>query len=216
MPEANDHIAAIRTDYRLAALDEQLTGDDPLAFFSRWFAEAMASQIHEVNAMTLATTDAHGRPHARTVLLKGLDATGFSFFTNYDSNKGQQLAEKPLAALVFFWKELERQVRVEGHVEKLSDAESEAYFASRPEGSRLGAWASPQSRPISDRSVLDDNYRMYADRYGSQIPRPPHWGGYRVVPDSIEFWQGRESRMHDRILFSYNSEGRWLKSRLAP
>lgn len=192
-----------------------MTGDDPLAFFNKWFAEAEIAKADEVNAMTLATVDAKNRPHARIVLLKGLDTKGFVFFTNYDSHKGAQIAANPHVALVFFWRELERQVRVEGTIEKIASEESDAYFLSRPEGSRIGAWASPQSSVITDRQILDDNYTKYAETFGANIPRPEHWGGYRVIPRQIEFWQGRSSRMHDRILFTL-SDGIWLKNRLAP
>ncbi|HTN47126.1 MAG TPA: pyridoxamine 5'-phosphate oxidase [Flavipsychrobacter sp.] len=208
-------IAAIRTDYRKAALDEVLAGDDALAFFSKWLDEAIVAQIDEVNAMTLATCDAAGKPHARIVLLKGLEDGGFVFYTNYGSDKGTQLASNPHAALVFFWKELERQVRVEGRIEKLEVSSSDAYFYSRPEGSRLGAWASPQSQVIPDRSVLDANYKKYREQFPDHIPRPPHWGGYRLVPQKIEFWQGRSSRMHDRIVFERDGVA-WTKCRLAP
>lgn len=201
----------------LAALDEETAGSDPVVFFRKWFSEAEASQATEINAMTLATVDAGGRPHARIVLLKGLDDNAFVFFTNYDSAKGNEIGSNPNVALVFFWKELERQVRVEGTIEKISDSESDIYFHSRPEGSRLGAWASPQSRPIEHRNVLELNYAKYEKEFSNiQIPRPPHWGGYRIVPDHIEFWQGRSSRMHDRILFSRSENGEWTRSRLAP
>ncbi len=217
MAGSSTNIADIRQDYILAALDEQTAGDDPIAFFHKWFAEAEAARITEINAMTLATTDGRGFPHARIVLLKGLDNAGFVFYTNYDSNKGKELEASPRAALVFFWKELERQVRVEGVIEKVTAEESDAYFKSRPAASRLGAWASPQSKIIHDRSTLDEHYAWYEKEYeGKDIPRPTYWGGYRVVPDYIEFWQGRASRMHDRIVFSYAGEGKWGKSRLAP
>jgi pyridoxamine 5'-phosphate oxidase len=210
------HIADIRVEYKLAALDEQTAGEDPLLFFQRWFQEAEASHIAEVNAMTLATVDDHHRPHARIVLLKGLDAQGFLFYTNYHSAKGRQIAANAGAALVFFWKELERQVRIEGIMEKTSDAESDAYFLSRPYGSRIGAWASPQSSVIENREVLDDNYQHYAQQYADgNVARPPHWGGYRLLPDYIEFWQGRTSRMHDRIAFIKTAAG-WDRHRLAP
>ena len=200
----------------MAALDEQTAGDDPLAFFHKWFAEAQHAKITEVNAMTLATVNAAGQPHARIVLLKGVEDGGFVFFTNYSSTKGHDLEVNPHASLLFFWKELERQVRIEGHVVKIDEADSDAYFHSRPAGSRLGAWSSPQSQPITDRSVLDANYLKYEREFaGAPIPRPPHWGGYRVIPSIIEFWQGRSSRMHDRILFS-NAGGNWTKERLAP
>ena len=216
MSLSSAHIAAIRKDYQLAALDETITGNDPLSFFSKWFAEAHAAEAAEVNAMTLATIDAQNRPHARIVLLKGLDEKGFLFFSNYNSVKGKDIAVKPYAALVFFWQELERQVRVEGFVEKISDEESDVYFHSRPEGSRLGAWSSPQSQVIPDRAFLEKKFSDYALKFsGSAIPRPSHWGGYRVVPDKIEFWQGRSNRMHDRIVFTLENK-EWKRCRLAP
>ena len=211
------NIADIRTDYTLAALDEVTADDDPILFFRKWFKEAEAAQITEVNAMTLATVDATAAPHARIVLLKALDDRGFTFYTNYDSAKGTEMSANPHVALMFFWKELERQVRIEGAIERVSSQESDTYFHSRPVGSRLGAWASPQSQPISDRHILDANYKEYELKFaGKDIPRPEHWGGYRVLPVRIEFWQGRASRMHDRILFSKDGDGEWGKSRLAP
>lgn len=210
------NIADIRMDYMLAALDEETAGTDPIAFFSKWFKEAELARITEINAMTLATADAQNRPHARIVLLKGLDERGFVFFTNYDSAKGQHIAENPNVSLLFFWKELERQVRIDGRIEKVPAEESDIYFHSRPEGSRLGAWASPQSREIPHRNILELNYSKYeAEFSGVQIPRPAHWGGYIVIPERIEFWQGRSSRMHDRILFKRNGAA-WHRSRLAP
>ncbi len=210
-------IAHIRHDYSLAALDESVAGDDPMLFFQKWFLEANDAQITEVNAMTLATADADGRPHARTVLLKGLEGGGFSFFTNYTSAKGHQLAEQQHVALLFFWKELERQVRVEGVALRLSDSASDAYFQARPHGSQIGAWASPQSEIITGRNVLEENYKKYELQFGSgAIPRPAHWGGYMVMPERIEFWQGRSNRMHDRVVFSRNGEQQWAKCRLAP
>lgn len=216
MPENGANIADIRQDYILASLDETATGTDPLQFFHRWFNEAVNAQLSEVNAMTLATADAQGFPHARIVLLKGLDDKGFSFYTNYNSDKGHELQAVPRAALVFFWKELERQVRIEGSVEKVSAAESDAYFQSRPAGSRIGAWASPQSQVISDRSQLDERIALYTNQFPeTDIPRPDHWGGYRVIPHRIEFWQGRSSRLHDRIVFEQSGNG-WTKYRLAP
>ncbi len=200
----------------LAALDEGSVGDDPVIFFKKWFTEAEAAQITEINAMTLSTVDEQHRPHARIVLLKGLDADCFVFFTNYDSAKGQQIAANPNVALTFFWKELERQVRIEGTIEKVPESDSDIYFNSRPKGSRIGAWASPQSKEITDRNILDLNYAHYEGEFsGIDIPRPPHWGGYRVMASSIEFWQGRSSRMHDRISFKKNGE-RWTRARLAP
>ncbi len=211
------NIADIRKDYKLAALDEETAGSDPLVFFRKWFSEAEAAQITEINAMTLATVDAQMQPHARIVLLKGLDNEGFVFFTNYDSAKGQEISACPQVALVFFWKELERQVRIEGFIGKIDEAESNTYFQSRPAGSRIGAWASPQSRKIAHRNILDLNYARYQEEFPDvDIPRPAHWGGYRVLPHHIEFWQGRTSRMHDRILFEKNESGLWIKHRLAP
>lgn len=212
------HLADIRKDYRMAALDEATAGDEPLALFGRWFADAERSGIDEVNAMTLATVDAEGKPHARIVLLKGLEQGAFHFFTNYESAKGRQLSHKPYAAVVFFWKELERQVRIEGHIEELGPEESDAYFDSRPEGSRIGAWASPQSSVIADRRILDERVSHFEGQYaGKEIPRPSFWGGYRLVPSCIEFWQGRSNRLHDRLLFTReNMNSFWERSRLAP
>ena len=211
------HIADIRTDYRMAVLDETMAGTDPLGLFGRWFTEAEHAQIDEVNAMTLATTDVAGKPHARIVLLKGLDDTGFVFFTNYDSAKGREIAEQPYVALVFFWKELERQVRVEGRIEKVSARESDHYFNSRPAGSRIGAWASPQSQRIEDRILLEDNVaRLTKEFAGNEpIPRPENWGGYRIIPERVEFWQGRSNRLHDRLVFE-RMHDKWSRYRLAP
>jgi pyridoxamine 5'-phosphate oxidase len=201
----------------LAALDDEHTGSDPLAFFKQWFGEAEKSQITDINAMTLATADNDGTPHARIVLLKGLDSDGFVFFSNYESNKGKEIDSNGHVALLFYWKELERQIRIEGITEKIAEAESDTYFKSRPEGSRIGAWASPQSREIVHRNELDLNVSKYTQEFsGIDIPRPPHWGGYRVIPRRIEFWQGRPSRLHDRILFVKNDKGSWNRSRLAP
>ena len=217
MSQSQSHIAHIRQDYTKAVLDEGVAGADPITFFRKWFEEAHSAQISEVNAMTLATVDTDSKPHARIVLLKGVENDGFIFFTNYDSKKGRQIATHEHVALLFFWKELERQVRIEGVVKKLSEEESDIYFRSRPEGSRIGAWASPQSKVIADRTVIENNYKSYEDQFsGGEIPRPPHWGGYIVVPEQIEFWQGRSSRLHDRILFSLNDRQAWEKCRLAP
>ncbi len=210
-------IADLRRDYRLAQLDEDAAGDDPIAFFRRWFGEAQGAGIDEVNAMTLATADANGQPYARIVLLKDLDEQGAVFYTNYDSDKGAQLAANPRAAAVFFWKELERQVRIEGTVEQVSAAESDAYFESRPLGSRIGAWASDQSRPIADREALEGKYLGVESVYfHGEVPRPVHWGGYRIVPQRIEFWQGRSSRLHDRIVFVREMDNGWSRGRLQP
>lgn len=217
MSNAPLDIAGIRRDYMLAGLDEQSAGDDPIAFFRKWFKEAEAAEITDITSMMLATVGNDNAPHARIVLLKGLDETGFVFFTNYDSDKGRQMAANPHVALTFFWKELERQVRIEGRAEKVAAGESDIYFQSRPAGSRIGAWASPQSRQIPHRNMLELNYAKYEQEFSEiDIPRPPHWGGYRVIPARIEFWQGRASRLHDRILFTKNNQGGWDKARLAP
>ena len=208
----------LRREYRLGGLDEERVAADPIAQFRAWLDEAVARGVVDATAMTLATADRHGRPSARIVLLKGCDERGFVFFTNYDSRKGRELAENPHAALVFFWPELDRQVRVEGAVERVAREESEAYFASRPEGARLGAWASPQSRPIPGRQVLEDAVAEVTARFAGRpegIPCPEFWGGFRLRPDAIELWQGRESRLHDRIRFSRHGEG-WRSERLAP
>ena len=217
MSHSPSYIANIRQDYSLAALDEQVAGNEPVAFFKKWFDEALASQIPDVNAMTLASADVHGNPHARIVLLKGIEHNSFTFFTNYDSAKGHELAARPAVALLFFWKELERQVRVEGLCSKIAESESDLYFHSRPAGSQIGAWASPQSQVIEGRHIIEANYTHFEAKFsGVQMPRPPHWGGYSVNPSRIEFWQGRSNRLHDRILFTLNEDGTWGKSRLAP
>lgn len=216
MPDKALNLADIRRDYMLSELDESVVGDDPILFFHKWFTEAEQSHISDVNAMTLATVDSRFQPHARIVLLKGLEEGGFVFYTNYQSDKGRELELHPHAALLFYWHELERQVRIEGGIEKVADEVSDTYFHSRPEGSRIGAWASPQSRTIAHRHELDLNVAKYSKEFSSiKIPRPPHWGGYRVSPSRIEFWQGRSSRLHDRILFT-RSGNEWTKSRLAP
>lgn len=216
MASAHPSIADIRTDYQQATLDEATIGNSPIAFFKQWFGEAQDAKAEEVNAMTLATVDSTNRPHARIVLLKDVDEQGFVFYTNYESDKGQQLAANPNAALVFFWKELERQVRIEGTVAKVSEAESDRYFHSRPAQSRIGAWASPQSSIIADRQVIERAEKKYQEAFSDgNIPRPNHWGGYRVLPTYIEFWQGRSSRLHDRISFRLIN-GVWQKARLAP
>jgi pyridoxamine 5'-phosphate oxidase len=212
----SQEIRDIRKDYKLKSLLEDDVLADPLNQFSVWWNEAVNSKIEEVNAMTLATATPNGLPSARIVLLKGFTKEGFMFFTNYLSRKGTELAKNPHSALVFFWKELERQVRIEGTAEKVSDAESEAYFQSRPVGSRIGAWASPQSTPIAGRNIIEQNAEKYRLQFGDvSIPRPPHWGGYIVKPVRIEFWQGRSSRLHDRVVYTKQHE-EWKIERLAP
>jgi pyridoxamine 5'-phosphate oxidase len=211
------HIADIRKDYRLQTLDEAGVAADPIQQFGIWWQEALQSEIVEVNAMTLATANEQGVPSARIVLLKGYDERGFVFFSNYESKKAGDLQVNPMASLVFFWKELERQVRISGRVEKVTELESDQYFQSRPEGSRIGAWASPQSTVISSRQVIEEKVEeLQASFEGKEIPRPLHWGGYRVVPSSIEFWQGRSSRLHDRIQYTLQSDDNWVIERLAP
>jgi pyridoxamine 5'-phosphate oxidase len=209
-------LAELRRDYSTHGLTEDDAGHDPFALFHRWLGDAIAAEMTDPNAMILATCTPDGVPSARAVLLKALDDRGFTYFTNYDSRKGQEVAANPRAALVFLWHMLERQVRVEGSVERVTPAESDDYFANRPLGSRLGAWASRQSEPIPDRAHLE---RMHAElnaKYPDGIvPRPPNWGGYRVLPSAIEFWQGRPSRLHDRILFSRQAGG-WRRERLSP
>lgn len=200
-----------------ASLDEAELGSEPFSFFRKWFEQADVSKVNEVNAMTLATVDEHSKPHARIVLLKAIDDRGFTFFTNYESSKGKNIAANPNAALVFFWPELERQVRIEGVIEKVTVAESDEYYLNRPRGSRLGAWASPQSSVIENRAVLEANEQKYLQHFeGKEIHRPEHWGGYRLLPNRVEFWQGRPSRLHDRICFELDASAQWQKFRLAP
>jgi pyridoxamine 5'-phosphate oxidase len=210
-------IADLRRSYTLQALSEAAIDPDPIHQFRMWFDQAVQAQLLEPNAMTLATARANGTPSARMVLLKEVDQQGFVFFTNYDSRKGQELADNPKAALVFWWAELERQVRIEGSVSKISVEETQAYFWSRPVGSQLGAWVSQQSQPIPNRQVLEDKLRELTEQYQDQkIPCPEHWGGYRVAPEAIEFWQGRPNRLHDRILYQRLGTGGWKIIRLSP
>jgi pyridoxamine 5'-phosphate oxidase len=209
-------IADLRKSYEMGALDESAVAADPLDQLKRWLDEAIASGITEPNAMTLATVGANGRPSSRIVLIKGLDTRGIVWFTNYESRKARDLAAQPCAALQFHWIAQERQVRVEGRVEKTSAQESDAYFASRPLDSRIGAWASPQSSFVASRAELEARQAAFAAQYGDAVPRPPHWGGYRLVPDYLEFWQGRPSRLHDRITYLRDAAGGWQLARLAP
>ena len=210
-------LSTLRKNYALEALSEIDVHHDPLAQFDHWFREAMEAQMPEPNAMTLATADAEGRPSARIVLLKGIDHQGFVFFTNYESRKGRELAENPQAALLFNWLELERQIRIEGRVERIDAQASEAYFQSRPKGSQIGAWTSPQSQVIPGREVLLDKQKDLETQYAAAevLPLPPFWGGYRLLPEVLEFWQGRPSRLHDRIRYVH-VEDRWKIERLAP
>jgi pyridoxamine 5'-phosphate oxidase len=209
-------LAELRIDYARGSLDENSVDTDPIRQFQLWLEQALDAQLPEPNAMTVATVDAEGRPSARILLIKGVDERGFVFYTNYESRKGRELAGNPHASLLFHWIELERQVRIEGVVEKTSAEQSDAYFASRPLASRIGAWASEQSREIATRAELEAREKAFAERFGESPPRPPHWGGYRLVPDRIEFWQGRPSRLHDRILYTREADNRWQISRLSP
>ena len=211
----NRRIADLRKSYDRAELEESASLDEPLAQFDRWMHEAIAAEVPEPNAMTLATVGADGRPSTRVVLIKGYDARGIVWYTNYESRKGRELSVHPVAALQFHWVELERVVRIEGTVTRVSDEESDAYFASRPLDSRIGAWASPQSQVITTRTVLLANAARYAAQFALSPPRPPHWGGFRLQPDAWEFWQGRKSRLHDRLRYR-QADGRWRRERLAP
>ena len=208
-------ISDLRKNYERAELDESVSAALPLTQFENWLQQAIDAQLPEPNAMTLATVSNEGRPSTRVVLIKGVDARGLVWYSNYNSRKGQDLARQPVAALQFHWAELERVVRIEGRVERVSDAESDAYYASRPLDSRLGAWASPQSQVIGSRAVLVAQAARYAAQFAMSPPRPPHWGGYRLLPDHWEFWQGRKSRLHDRLRYRL-ADGQWVRERLAP
>lgn len=211
------NIADIRREYSFENLSEKDVDASPIKQFAKWWEEAVDSRIDEVNAMTLATASVDGLPSARIVLLKEFNEKGFIFFSNYESYKAQQMAENPKACLVFFWKELERQVRITGLIEKIDGDKSDEYFHSRPESSRIGTWASPQSRVIENRYWLDNKFNELVNKMeGTHIPRPPHWGGYIVKPVVIEFWQGRPSRLHDRIQYTLEENGSWKIERLAP
>lgn len=213
----DDILARLRREYGEVGLDERTAGNDPLLLLRRWLSDAVASGVHEPNAMVLATADADGMPAARMVLLKGITAAGLTFFTNYQSRKAGELAVRPDTALLLPWHPLQRQVRVEGRAVRMPMAENEAYFADRPRGSQLGAWASPQSQQVPDRAFLDDRYQETAARFAgaAAVPCPPYWGGYRVEPRVIEFWQGRVNRMHDRLRYARDTAG-WSRVRLAP
>ncbi len=216
MSDRSLSIADLRKSYERAELSEEASQADPLKQFDQWLKEAIAAQVPEPSAMTLATVGSNLRPSTRVVLIKGLDARGIVWFTNYESRKGIELAGNPYAALQFHWVELERVVRIEGIVEKIAEAESDAYFKNRPLDSRIGAWASPQSEVIANRGVLVANAALYGARFLLQPPRPPHWGGYRLKPDIWQFWQGRKSRLHDRLRYTLQADAGWLRERLAP
>ena len=217
---STEQLANMRRNYTRDGLLEEHAPLEPLALFEQWFANAIVTEQPPVepNSMMLATVDSAGQPHCRVLLLKGLDSRGFVFYSNYDSAKGQQLQAQPVAAMTFFWPALERQVRIEGAVERVSAAESDAYYNVRPLGSRLGAWASEQSQPLSGRDALVEALAMVEQRYAGneQPPRPEHWGGYRLLPQRIEFWQGRTCRLHDRLNYQLQSDGQWRRERLAP
>ena len=212
-----DHVTRLRKEYTRSGLKESDVASDPIEQFRSWFDEVLAADLHEPNAMTLATATPEGRPSARVVLLKGFDERGFVFYTSYVGRKSEELETNPNCALVFYWGELERQVRVEGRASRVSEEESDEYFGSRPRGSQLGAWASEQSRPVEGRGALEERLRgLEAEYEEREVPRPPFWGGYRVEPEVIEFWQGRENRLHDRLVYRRSDNGEWGRERLQP
>jgi pyridoxamine 5'-phosphate oxidase len=213
---SGEAVAALRKDYGQATLNEADVAADPIDQFTAWFDQALAAEVHEPNAMSVATVGAGGQPSSRIVLIKQFDRRGFTWYTNYDSQKGQELAANPHAAILFFWSELERQIRIQGRVERTSAEESDKYFHSRPLKSRLAAIASVQSAPIDNRAALEENYEAVARQFGEAPPRPDNWGGFRLVPERIEFWQGRRSRFHDRIVYSLQPDGSWARQRLQP
>ncbi|NUO81026.1 pyridoxamine 5'-phosphate oxidase [candidate division KSB1 bacterium] len=207
----------LRKEYQQQTLHETEVEASPIAQFKKWFDQAMAAEVTYPDAMTLATATQDGKPSARVVLLKGVDENGFTFFTNYESHKGRELAQNPHASLVFWWKELERQVRIAGRVERVTVHESDNYFRMRPRGSQIGAWASAQSEALPTREALEQSVRAFEEKYADgEVPRPPHWGGFRVLPHTIEFWQGRLNRLHDRIRYRVRESGGWVIERLAP
>ncbi len=209
------NLADIRTEYSKQSLNKKEVDKNAIVQFNKWFEEAIQSNVLEPNAMNLATVSTNGKPSARIILLKGLENDAFVFYTNYESQKGKELVENPYAALTFFWPELERQVRITGIVEKVSEETSEKYFHSRPRKSQLGAWASKQSTVVKKREIITNFLQKYITEFAQEVPRPPFWGGYQLTPDSIEFWQGRPSRLHDRIRYT-KEDGKWIIERLAP
>ncbi|MFL5762776.1 MAG: pyridoxamine 5'-phosphate oxidase [Bacteroidia bacterium] len=215
MDELRSHINALRHDFSKHSLDKKEVNADAIVQFEKWFREAVDAKVNEPNAMTLATADTSGKPSARIVLLRNFDKNGFVFYTNYNSRKGTEIVKNPNAALLFFWPELERQVRIEGVLSKQSVAESDDYFRSRPRESKLGAWTSNQSKVIRSREVLDEEYKKLSEKYPGEVPRPPYWGGYLLKANAIEFWQGRPSRLHDRLLYTLEGNS-WKIERLAP
>jgi pyridoxamine 5'-phosphate oxidase len=216
MDDIRNYINTLRHDFSMQSLDEKDANKNPITQFSKWFHEAIDAKVNEPNAMTVCTATPNGKPSARILLLRNFDDNGFVFYTNYNSRKGSEIAENPQAALLFFWPELERQVRIEGKLSKQTAEESDEYFNSRPRTSKLGAWTSAQSKVIKDRQVLDEEYKKQDKAYpGENVPRPPHWGGYILNPEMIEFWQGRPSRLHDRLLYTRQNDN-WKIERLAP